>query len=143
MENKYAKVLYGKRYNFYKFSWILQIFMNFTNFHEFYKFSQIFWFFQIFMNFLIFPNFDEFFQIFILSEWKLIENATFARGESWESVFLKSILSIGRVLQARVLWTVWTSASGKCFPRILPERKSDILRKLDISIWVVFALLYK
>ena len=45
--------------------------------------------------------------------------------EFWESVFLKhkSILSIGRVPQARVLWTVWTSASGKCFPRILPVLK--------------------
>ena len=54
-----------------------------------------------------------------------MEMSDFARGEFWESVFLKhkSILSIGRVPQARVLWTVWTSAPGKCFPRILPVRK--------------------
>ena len=48
-----------------------------------------------------------------------------ARGEFWESVFLKhkSIQSIRRVLEARVLWTVWTSASEKRFPGILPVLK--------------------
>ena len=60
-----------------------------------------------------------------------------ARGEFWEIIFLKhkSILSIGRVPQARVLWTVWTSASGKCFPRILPVRKLHSLTAAIRSIW--------
>ena len=51
-----------------------------------------------------FSNFHDFFK-FILSEWQLIENATSARGEFWESVFLKhsSILSIGLVPAALVL----------------------------------------
>ena len=63
-----------------------------------------------------------------LSEWHMLENATSARGEFWESIFLKhsSILSLGLVPAALVLWTVWTCASGNCFPKILPVRKSDI-----------------
>ena len=86
----------------YKEKGIPQIVTNFSNFHEFYKFL-----------------------IFMLSEWQLLENATSARGEFWESIFLKhsSILSIGLVPAALVLWTVWTCASGKRFPGILPVLK--------------------
>ena len=90
-------------------------------------------FFLIFQFFLCTKSYDRFFFFFIqirntLSKWQMLENATSAQGEFWESVFLKhsSILSLGLVPAALVLWTVWTCASGKHFPRILPVRKSDI-----------------
>ena len=58
----------------------------------------------------------------------LVENATSPCGQSWERIFNKHscIQFIALVPLALVLWTVFTGACGKPFPKIVPMVKLDI-----------------
>ena len=86
------------------FSWILEVFMNFRNFHEFYKFS---WILQMFMNFTNVVEFYRFSWILQILNFHI----------EWMATVRECNFRTGRIL-------------GKRFPNILPVRKLDISTKL-------------